>query len=60
VFNSTSANSNVVSTVDLVDFTADRGGNDREVLDLVLRTIELGNVDKGGMASSAVGGTPTV
>jgi hypothetical protein len=60
VFNSTSANSNVVSTVDLVDFTADRGGNDREVLDLVLRTIELAMLTRVAMASSAVGGTPTV
>jgi hypothetical protein len=43
-------------------FTADRGGNDTgKSLDLVLRTIELGNMlTRVAMASSAVGGTPTV
>mmetsp|Transcript_25798 Transcript_25798/g.39635 ORF Transcript_25798/g.39635 Transcript_25798/m.39635 type:complete len:656 (+) Transcript_25798:83-2050(+) len=39
----------VVSTVNLVDFTANRGGNDTgQALNFVLGTVKLGNVDKSG------------
>mmetsp|Transcript_6591 Transcript_6591/g.14018 ORF Transcript_6591/g.14018 Transcript_6591/m.14018 type:complete len:1056 (+) Transcript_6591:730-3897(+) len=39
----------VISTVDIVDVTADRGSNDTgKALDLVIGAIQLGNVDEGG------------
>ena len=47
----------VVATVDVVDIAADRGGNDTgETLDLVLGTVELGNVDESGNGLLGGGG----
>mmetsp|Transcript_10524 Transcript_10524/g.29573 ORF Transcript_10524/g.29573 Transcript_10524/m.29573 type:complete len:518 (+) Transcript_10524:2164-3717(+) len=47
----------VVATVDVVDITADRGGNDAgQTLDLILGTVQLGNVDESGNGLLGGGG----